>query len=59
VLRLATRPAILVETGFATNPHDGEFLASRDGQRRLGEAIADGIIGYLHEYERRLLGGAP
>ena len=33
VLNSARRPAILVETGFATNKKDGAFLASAAGQR--------------------------
>ncbi len=56
VLRTATRPAVLVETGFATNQSDGQFLSARANQKRLGEAIADGILEYLRQYERRLLG---
>ena len=59
VLRTATRPAVLVETGFATNRSDGAFLGTRDGQRNLGAAIARGIVEYLHHYERKLLGGSP
>jgi N-acetylmuramoyl-L-alanine amidase len=58
VLRTATRPAVLVETGFATNRSDGAFLASREGQETLGAAIARGIVEYLHHYEQRLLGGS-
>ncbi len=51
VLRLATRPAILIETGYSTNPTDARFLASRTGQRRLAGGIADGIVQYLLRYE--------
>jgi N-acetylmuramoyl-L-alanine amidase len=53
VLGTARRPAILVETGFSTNPTDARFLASREGQRRLAEALAEGIVRYLAEYERK------
>ena len=51
VLRWATRPAILVETGYSTNRRDVQFLSSRDGQRRLARGIADGIVQYLLRYE--------
>ncbi len=51
VLRGATRPAVLVETGYASNPEDGRFLASIAGQRRLASAIASGIVDYLRSYE--------
>lgn len=56
VLRTATRPAVLVETGFATNRQDGAFLAARANQKKLGDAIARGIVEYLHQYEQKLLG---
>ena len=59
VLTTARRPAILVETGFATNPIDGAFLASALGQHKLASAIADGIVAYLLEFERKLAVGAP
>ncbi len=51
VLRWATRPAILVETGYSTNRRDAQFVSSRDGQRRLAQGIADGIVQYLLRYE--------
>ncbi len=53
VLGTARRPAILVETGFSTNPKDARFLTSREGQRRLAAALAEGIVRYLAEYERK------
>lgn len=62
VLAAARRPAILVEAGFATNRQDGAFLASADGQRRIATAIAEGIVAYLLEFERKLAlgtGGGP
>ena len=59
VLTTARRPAILVETGFATSPQDGAFLASSLGQHKIATAIADGIVGYLLEFERKLAGAGP
>jgi N-acetylmuramoyl-L-alanine amidase len=59
VLTTARRPAILVETGFATNRTDGSFLASSLGQHRIAGAIADGIVAYLLELERKLAIAAP
>jgi len=60
VLNSARRPAILVETGFSTNRSDAAFLASAAGQRKIASAIADGIVGYLLEFERKVaIGGAP
>jgi N-acetylmuramoyl-L-alanine amidase len=60
VLNTARRPAILVETGFSTNKSDGAFLASTAGQRKIASAIADGVVSYLLEFERKVaIGGAP
>jgi len=59
VLTTARRPAILVETGFATNRTDGAFLASSLGQHKIASAIADGIVAYLLEFERKLATAAP
>ena len=53
VLAAARRPSILVETGFATNHADGVFLASAQGQKKIALAIADGIVAYLLEFERK------
>ncbi len=39
-------PSILVETGFMDNEHDIEILASRDGQEKIAEAIADAVWDY-------------
>jgi N-acetylmuramoyl-L-alanine amidase len=61
VLSTAQRPAVLVEIGFATHKADAAFMGSALGQRRIANAIADGIVSYLLEYERKLAvgGGAP
>ncbi|MDH3290833.1 MAG: N-acetylmuramoyl-L-alanine amidase [Gemmatimonadota bacterium] len=57
VLKTATRPAILVETGFATNRRDGEFLASKSGQQAIARSIAEGVVEYLKRYEAKVLVG--
>jgi N-acetylmuramoyl-L-alanine amidase len=53
VLTTARRPAILVEMGYSTNPRDGRFLTARSSQRAMASAIADAIVEYLREYERK------
>ncbi|MFQ5702477.1 MAG: N-acetylmuramoyl-L-alanine amidase [Gemmatimonadales bacterium] len=58
VLGAALRPAILVETGFATNRSDARYLASSAGQRKLARAMAAGIRNYLRQYEDKLLAAA-
>lgn len=57
VLTTARRPAILVEMGYSTNPQDGRYLASRRSQRTMAAALADAIVEYLKDYERKT-GGA-
>jgi len=58
VLGAARRPAVLVETGFATNREDAAFLSSATGQQRLAEAIAEGVAVYLRQYEDKILAEA-
>jgi N-acetylmuramoyl-L-alanine amidase len=53
VLTTARRPAILVEMGYGTNPQDGRFLTTASSQRSIASAIADAIVAYLLEYERK------
>jgi N-acetylmuramoyl-L-alanine amidase len=58
VLTTATRPAILVETGYGTNRSDARFVSSAAGQRALARSIADGIVEYLRRFEAKTLGEA-
>ncbi len=53
VLTTARRPAILVEMGYSTNPEDGRLLTLRSSQRALAGAIADAVVAYLLDYERK------
>ena len=53
VLTTARRPAILVELGYSTNPQDGQFLTTRSSQKAMAAALADAIVAYLLEYERK------
>ncbi|MFN8650494.1 MAG: N-acetylmuramoyl-L-alanine amidase [Gemmatimonadales bacterium] len=53
VLNTARRPAILVEMGFSTNPRDARFMTARKSQESMASAIADAIVQYLLEYERK------
>jgi N-acetylmuramoyl-L-alanine amidase len=54
VLATARRPAVLVETGFSTNPVDGRFLAGSAGQLKLAQSIADAVVAYLRQYEAKV-----
>ncbi|MBI2412805.1 MAG: N-acetylmuramoyl-L-alanine amidase [Deltaproteobacteria bacterium] len=46
VLVGATMPAILVESGFISNPAEEKLLTSKKEQGRIAEAIVDGIMGF-------------
>ncbi|MGE0353595.1 MAG: N-acetylmuramoyl-L-alanine amidase [Gemmatimonadales bacterium] len=54
VLNTARRPAVLFEMGYATNTQDARLLTRRKSQEALAAAIADAIVDYLHEYERKI-----
>lgn len=54
VLTTARRPAILVELGYSTNPQDGRLLTQRSSQKALAAAIADSVVEYLREYDRKV-----
>ncbi|MEM1054948.1 MAG: N-acetylmuramoyl-L-alanine amidase [Bacteroidota bacterium] len=54
VLWAASMPAILVETGFITNPEEARFLASASGQEKTARAIFRAVKAYKEQYERGL-----
>lgn len=54
VLWAASMPAVLVETGFITNPDEARFLASADGQEKTARAIFRAVEAYKEQYERGL-----
>jgi N-acetylmuramoyl-L-alanine amidase len=53
VLNTARRPAILVEVGFSTNPEDAKLLTGHVTQKNLASSLADAVVAYLLEYERK------
>lgn len=53
VLNAARRPAVLIELGYSTNPEDARIMTRRSSQEALASAIADAIVAYLLEYERK------
>ena len=50
VLHKAYMPRVLVETGFISNPDEGNLLNSEEGQNEIAQAIADAIVSYKREY---------
>ena len=47
VLRKATMPSILVETGYLTNTTDEKFLRSNQGKEKIVNAIINGLGRYI------------
>ncbi len=43
VLRETAMPAVLVETEFISNPNQADFLSKDENQRRIAQAIVEGI----------------
>ena len=53
VLTTARRPSILVEVGFSTNPEDAKLISTRSTQKNIAASLADAVVAYLLEYERK------
>jgi len=47
VLRQATMPSILIETGFLSNAKEEKYLLSQAGQDEMATGIGNGIIDYF------------
>lgn len=52
VLYHASMPAILVETGFVTNPNEAKYLNSDYGQSIIASAIFRAIRNYKEQFEK-------
>jgi N-acetylmuramoyl-L-alanine amidase len=50
VLHKAYMPRVLIETGFISNPVEGELLNSEEGQNDIARGIANAIISYKYEF---------
>ena len=57
VLWAASMPAVLVETGFITNPDEARFLSSDAGLDATAAAIFRAVRAYKESYERGLRPG--
>lgn len=51
VLKAPDVPAILIETGFISNPDEAKLLSSGAFQRKMGEAVVDGIDAYFRKMQ--------
>lgn len=51
VLQAVAMPAVLVETGFISNPEDEEYLNSEEGQDQICEVITKAVLRYKKSLE--------
>lgn len=51
VLYKTTMPSVLIETGFLTNPTEEKFLASKDTQQKMANAMFGAFEKYKNELE--------
>ena len=59
VLVHAFMPAVLVEVGFGSNAAESSYMTDAAHQKELAEAIANGAVAYLAQYERKIGAGNP
>ncbi len=53
VLQAVAMPAVLIETGFISNPEEEEYLNSEIGQNELCEAITKALLRYKNSLENQ------
>lgn len=53
VLWHTATPSILIELGFISNPEEGKYLASAEGQRKTAESIFNAFKDYKREWDIR------
>lgn len=59
VLVYAAMPNVLVETGYLSNRSEEKFLRSSEGQKKIAEALFEGILSFKDTYEKALNEGQP
>lgn len=50
VLKTPDVPSLLIETGFISNPKEARLLSDKKHQKRLAQAIHNGIVDYFRKY---------
>lgn len=58
VLVTAFMPAVLVEIGFGSNRAESAYMTDPASQRALAETLADAVVSYLDQYERKVGNGS-
>ena len=59
VLRQATMPSVLIETGFLSNPKEEKYLSSLKGQNEMAQSISNGIISYFSGKAPKIVTNKP
>lgn len=59
VLYKTTMPSVLIETGFLTNPTEENFLASKESQEKMANALFAAFKKYKNELEGITVDSAP
>jgi len=54
VLHAVNMPAVLVETGFISNPEEEDYLNSEEGQKEICEVIIKAVKRYKYSLEKQL-----
>lgn len=54
VIRNTYMPSVLVEVGFLTNKHEGNFLNTKAGQSKMATAIKTAILDYKNELDQNV-----
>jgi N-acetylmuramoyl-L-alanine amidase len=57
VLQAVAMPAVLIETGFISNPDEETYLNSEDGQREICEVIIRSLKRYKYSLEKQISAG--
>lgn len=57
VLQAVAMPAVLVETGFISNPDEEDYLNSEEGQNQICEVLVRALKRYKYSLEKQFSGG--
>ena len=56
VLQAVAMPAVLVETGYISNPEEEDYLNSKEGQETIAQSIVNAIKRYKYSLDNKNIG---
>lgn len=56
VLQAVAMPAVLVETGYISNPEEEDYLNSKEGQETIAQSIVNAIKRYKYSLDNKTIG---